>query len=250
MNPFDPLPTGAASAVPLPKLFTPNQVLGAALVGGTGAVGLAAAYNFRAAGRPREAWACALIGVALASLLVFFDASLPPHAANAISIVVALAARVLVARLNPRLVAALGGAGQAPSRGVVSAVGLALGSLAAVMIVPLTFLGPDALFRQVTLKTGNIVEYRGGATPAQARATGEALLTMGAFGDNGVDMVRLERLDEGYGLGVFQRPRSTPADEARRWHLLAGRVGDHALEGRPMRLRTCSILLDRCEDWP
>ncbi len=109
-------------------------------------------------------------------------------------------------------------------------------------------LAPDVIQQQVTLSTGDIVEYRGGATAEEARRVGEVLVAAGALQGDG--MVRLERRSGRYALGLFLAPADVDPATAAAFRQLAAAVGESALDGVPADLLTCDVVLDRCRDWP
>lgn len=277
MDVYSPIPT-AASRRTAPALFTPGQVTAAAVIGGVGAGLAAAALNAAAAGKPAEARNLWIGAAALTLLLVALGQFVPAGALGGASIGLALGLRKMTVQLHEGAAKAgsapdQGGAAAAPDRGLsglatvevgreVSApssiqarswglvVVLVLGGWASAFGASAAWSGlaPDVAQRQVTLSTGDIVEYRGGATAEEARRVGEALVAAGALQGDG--MVRLERRSGRYALGLFLAPADVDPATAAAFHQLAAAVGESALDGVPAVLLTCDVVLDRCRDWP
>lgn len=244
MNVYAPLPSPADSP-PAPAgrpLFSPNQLAAGALLGGVLAgLGLHA-WNLQRQGRGRDAmlavaaaWAGALLIVASSP---FVSNSLV-YGAN-IGLAVALRRGALAAweRDKPA------------RRSWWACVGVSVaGGLVALVVNGLwQSFAPDVALRQVTLPSGDIVEYRGGASSEQAAREGQVLVDAGLLVGEGAN-VQLEKLGPGYGLGVYLRPAELDPGFAESMQGVLYDIGEQATGGAPVRLRTCDIFLGKCRDW-
>ncbi len=244
MNVYDPLPAPAEVAPPSTgrAQFSPNQLAAGAVLGGVLAgLGLYA-WNLQREGRGRDAMLTMAAGWAGALLIVAsspFVSNSIVYGAN-IGLAVALRRGALAAweRDKPA------------QRSWWACVGVSVaGGLVALVVNGLwQSFAPDFALRQVTMPSGDIVEYRGGTTAEQARVAGDVLVESGLFLGDGA-IVRLEKLEPGYGLGVYVSPAEMPPGFAESMQGVLYALGEQAADGAPVRLRTCDMFLGKCRDW-
>jgi len=279
MDVYAAIPTDASTPPRrAPALFSPAQVTTAAVIGGVGAGLAAAALNAAAAGRRSEARNLWIGALALVLALIVLGQFVPAGALGGASIGLALGLRKMTLQLHESVATA---APAGPPAGAPGEVDRGRSGLATVeagrevsapsavqprswgLVVVLVLggwvsafgaaaawagLAPDVAQQQVTLSTGDIVEYRGGATAEEARGVGETLV--GAQALQGGGLVRLEKRGGRYGLGLFLDPEDVDPATTAAFRQLAAAVGRTTLDGQPAGLLTCDALLDTCRDWP
>ncbi len=244
MNVYDPLPAPAEVAPPPPRRpqFSPNQLAAGAVLGGVLAgLGLYA-WNLQREGRGRDAMLTIAAGWAGALMIVASS----PFVSNS----VVYGANIGLAVALRRGALAQWERDKPAQRSWWACVGVSVaGGLVALVVNGLwQSFAPDFALRQVTMPSGDIVEYRGGASAEQARKAGEVLVESGLFLGDGA-IVRLEKLDAGYGLGVYVSPGEMPSGFAESMQGVLDGVSQRAGSGAPVRLRTCDMFMGNCRDW-
>src|SRR5277367_1108300 len=181
-------PSSPAAAVPSYRLFDPNSVLIAAILGSPVAGVALMALNWRRLGQGKKGLAAFLIGIVatvLASLLGYY---VPSSGSIAIGILIALGTKGAAQYFQgPALAEHEARGGQLSSRWAATGVGLAFLALFSIVIV-VGALGLGGQHRLV-VGTKDEVYFTGTATKQDAQALGEALKKAGFFQDHGVTVI-------------------------------------------------------------
>lgn len=222
------------------RIFSPNQVLVAAMLGTTVAAGWLLSRNYARAGQGRTA-RNVLIGTIVGTVLILLVSIALDDVVRLDGVAIGLAVgfRQAAIAVNKAVEATH------PDQPIVKApwrqvIGPIAGGLSAVILfVSLAIMvAPSTLMHRVTFGESDAIEYIEGASEDDAQRLGGALKEMGFFGLPGGRDVRIAKTPRGYAVDFVFKSEGFGADEESAFRGAALTMSG-SLAGSPVDVRLC-----------